>query len=41
MDGLILLGIIIAVGYWFYKGGKRDGSRKGYGVGLARGRRRR
>ena len=36
--GLAMLGI---VAWWFYKSGKRIGSRKGYNVGRSRGRRRR
>jgi len=41
MSGLVLIACII----WFwntaYRSGKRVGSRKGYGVGYSRGRRRR
>ena len=40
MEGLIVIGILVAIGYALYKSGKRDGSRKGYGVGRAHGRRR-
>ena len=39
MDYLIALGVIYVVGYLIYRNGKREGSRKGYGVGLNRGRR--
>jgi len=39
ISGLVLLGILIyAMGY-AYKLGKREGSRKGYGVGYDHGRR--
>jgi len=42
MDGLITLGILFALGYWLYRSGKREGSRKGFNVGRhRRGRRRR
>jgi hypothetical protein len=41
MKSLILLGIVVGVGYWIYMAGQRDGSRKGYQVGLRRGRSRR
>jgi hypothetical protein len=41
MEGLIFCGIVLFVGYAIYKSGKREGSRKGYGVGRARGRWRR
>ena len=34
--GLLILVLII---YFFYRAGKREGSRKGYGVGYSRGRR--
>ena len=40
MEGLIVLGILVFVGYSFYKSGKRIGSRKGYNVGRTRRRRR-
>ena len=39
MDYLIALGVIYVVGYLIYRNGKREGSKKGYGVGLSRGRR--
>jgi hypothetical protein len=37
-----LLGTLLLVGFvcWAYSSGKRIGSRKGYNVGLSRGRRR-
>jgi hypothetical protein len=41
MEGLITWGILLFIGYLLYKSGKRIGSRKGYSVGLSRGRRRR
>ncbi len=40
MDTLFGLLSVAAVLYCFYRGGKRAGSRKGFQVGLARGRRR-
>lgn len=40
METLVVLGILACLGGWLYKCGKRTGSRKGYGVGRARGRRR-
>jgi hypothetical protein len=39
MEGLLTLGILLFIGYAIYKSGKRAGSRKGYHVGLSRGRR--
>jgi hypothetical protein len=41
MDDLIALGVLAAIVWWFYKSGKRTGSRKGYNVGRYRRRRRR
>ena len=35
------LAVVALVAWWFYKSGKRIGSRKGYGVGRSRSRRRR
>ena len=40
MGELLVLGILIGVGVWMYKAGKRIGSRKGFNVGRWRGRRR-
>ena len=40
MTELIVLGIVLALIYWAFKSGKREGSRKGYGVGRKHGRRR-
>ena len=40
MEGLIVLGILVFIGYSLYRSGKRTGSRKGYSVGRSRGRRR-
>ena len=40
MEGLIVFGILVVIGYWLYRSGKRTGSRKGYSVGRSRGRRR-
>ena len=41
MEGLGDLIIIGIVAWWFYKQGKRTGSRKGYNVGRSRRRPRR
>ena len=41
MEGWITIGILLALGYWLYRCGKREGSRKGFNVGLHRRRRRR
>ena len=41
VEVLIICGILAVIGYSLYRSGKRDGSREGYNVGLARGRRRR
>lgn len=41
METLIVMGIIGLLGYTIYKAGKREGSRKGFGVGRSRGRWRR
>jgi hypothetical protein len=41
MDSLAILAAIAFGGWWLYKSGKRDGSRKGFGAGRARGRRQR
>lgn len=39
-SGLFILGLIVAAIYaWGHTAGKREGSRKGYGVGFDRGRR--
>jgi hypothetical protein len=38
MGELIVLGILIGVGTWLYRAGKRLGSRKGYGAGRRRRR---
>ena len=40
MEGWIVFGVLVFLGYGIYKSGKREGSRKGFGVGRARGRRR-
>ena len=37
MEGLIVLGVIAYVVYRAFRAGKREGSRKGFGVGRARG----
>lgn len=41
MDSLIGMAILGVILWWFYKFGKRVGSRKGYHVGRSRSRRRR
>ena len=41
MESLFGLAVLAAIAWWFYKSGKRIGSRKGYNVGRSRGRRRR
>ena len=38
MGELIVLGILIGIGTWLYRAGKRTGSRKGYNVGRSRRR---
>jgi len=40
MNELIICGIVLLVGSWLFKCGKREGSRKGYHVGRRHGRRR-
>ncbi len=39
MDSIIGLLIFVATGYWLFRHGKHIGSRKGFGVGINRGRR--
>jgi hypothetical protein len=39
MGSLIFVSILGAIGYGLYRSGKQTGSRKGYGVGISRGRR--
>ena len=41
MELLVWLAVVVFLGWWCYKSGKSIGSRKGYGVGRARGHRRR
>ncbi|MFH1268861.1 MAG: hypothetical protein ABIK89_24305 [Planctomycetota bacterium] len=41
MEALFGLAVVALIAWWFYKSGKRIGSRKGYRVGFSRGRRRR
>jgi hypothetical protein len=36
-----VFGILAFLGYGFYKSGKREGSRKGYGVGRSHGQKHR
>jgi hypothetical protein len=38
MGDLFILGILIGIGAWLYRAGKRTGSRKGYHVGRCRRR---
>jgi hypothetical protein len=40
VEALIVLGVLAFVGYCLYRAGKREGSRKGFGVGRDRARRR-
>ena len=40
MEGILILGALAFVGYALYKCGKREGSRKGFNVGVWRCRRR-
>ena len=37
METLFWLAVFAAIAWWFYKSGKRIGSRKGYNVGRSRG----
>lgn len=39
MEGLLVLGLVMLVGWLVYRAGKRTGSRKGYAVGRWQGRR--
>jgi hypothetical protein len=39
MDSLVVFALLGAVVWWFFKAGKRIGSRKGYHVGRLRFRR--
>jgi hypothetical protein len=41
MEYLMILAAISFGGWWLYKSGKRDGSRKGFGAGRASARSRR
>ena len=41
MESLFGLAVLVAIAWWFYKSGKRTGSRKGYNVGRSRNKRRR
>jgi Na+/proline symporter len=36
MQGLILIGVLVFVGYSLFRSGKRIGNRKGYNVGRSR-----
>jgi hypothetical protein len=38
---LIAVALIVLIASWFYKSGKREGSRKGFNAGRKRGQRRR
>ena len=40
MDSLLIFAIVGVIAWWFFKSGKRIGSRKGYSVGRSRSRRR-
>ena len=39
MESFVGIGLLIVIAWWFYRSGKRIGSRKGYNVGRSRGRR--
>jgi len=41
IESLIVVGIVGFIAVWAYNAGKSTGSRKGFGVGRNRGRRRR
>ena len=41
MELLVLAGFVLAITYWIYKAGKREGSRKGFNAGMRRRRFRR
>jgi hypothetical protein len=41
MESLVILALLGVAVWWFYKAGKRTGSRKGCHVGRSRSRRRR
>ena len=41
MGELLVIGVLGFVGYSLYSGGKRTGSRKGFNVGVHKGRKRR
>jgi hypothetical protein len=41
MADVLILGILIGMGVWLYRSGKRIGSRKAFQVGREQGRRRR
>ncbi len=41
MENLVILAVIAFGGWWLYKFGKRDGSKKGFHAGRARTRTRR
>ncbi len=41
MDSLVGMAILGVILWWFYRSGKRVGSRKGYHVGRSRSHRRR
>ena len=40
MTELLAMTCICCLGYWLYKNGRRDGSRKAFGAGFRRGSRR-
>jgi hypothetical protein len=41
VEGFIMIAILVGIGYWMFREGKRLGSRKAFGVGRRVGRRRR
>jgi hypothetical protein len=40
IEVIIVVIVVVGFGMWIYREGKRLGSRKGFGVGLRRGRQR-
>lgn len=39
-ETMIAVALIVIIAAWFYKSGKREGSRKGFHAGVRKGRRR-
>jgi len=40
-ETIIVVIVLALIAHWIYKSGKREGSRKGFNVGIRKGRRRR